>query len=231
MKEMTIEYIFHQQDGSTKSFEINLDKDLNLQLNESLSYPTWCELYFYKCPTCTLDAAEQEFCPAAMAVYEIFDFFEAIHSYDMVDVEVIMPQRSYRKNVSIQKAISSIVGLVMASSSCPILSRLKPFVKLHLPFASLEETVTRILSFYLLAQYYKKRIEDREPDWNLEGLKKIYDEVGVVNKSFFQRIQKAFHGDGDINSLTILDSLADSVNFSLDGLMKNDFQQILLKYF
>jgi len=230
MEAQKIIYSFKFNGGNSKNFELELDKDLNLRVIPNEKYPEWCELYFYKCSICTLDDEKNEYCSAAIAVFDIFNFFANIKSYERVDVKVETSERTYFKNVSMQKAISSIIGIAMASSSCPILSRLKPFVKQHLPFATSEETISRIISFYLLAQFYKSN-KGQIPDWNLEALKKIYDEIRIVNKSFFQRVKNSFPEDADTNAITILESFANSINFSLDGIMKNDFQEILLKSF
>ncbi len=58
---------------------------------------------------------------------------------------------------------------VIAASACPHTDFLKPLARIHLPFPSLEEIVSRIVSAYLLFQYF--RTEQGPPfDHALSGL-------------------------------------------------------------
>jgi len=50
----------------------------------------------------------------------------------------------------------------------PIFEKLKPMVRFHLPFASIEETKYRAISMYLLAQYFLYQ-QGSQPDWDLKN--------------------------------------------------------------
>ena len=69
------------------------------------------------------------------------------------------------------------------------MERLKPMGRFHLPFATLEETIFRMVSMHLVAQYFQKQ-SGRTVEWNLDGLAKVYAEVGVVNRDFAQRLRE-----------------------------------------
>ncbi len=51
-----------------------------------------------------------------------------------------------------QQAMSSVLGLIMATAGCPWTDRLRPMARFHLPFASEAETVYRSVCMFLLAR-------------------------------------------------------------------------------
>jgi hypothetical protein len=87
---------------------------------------------------------------------------------------------------------------------------LKPMVRFHLPFATIEETIYRMTSMYLVAQYFKKQ-EGQPFDLELDGLAQIYSEVSKANKDFSQRLAAAAEKDANVNALVELDVFASMV--------------------
>jgi hypothetical protein len=77
----------------------------------------------------------------------------------------------------------------------------------HLPFGGLEETMFRAVSMYSLAQVLRHR-RGLQPDWGLSGLAKIYEEVGVVNRSFHLRLPVTGTKEAGRNALISLDCYA-----------------------
>ncbi len=92
-------------------------------------------------------------------------------------------------------------------------------VRFHLPFASLEETIFRMVSMYLVAQYMRKQA-GKSAEWTLEGLTRIYAEVGQVNNDFADRLTAASRSDVNVNALVNLDAFAKMVPLAADGLLK-----------
>ncbi len=117
----------------------------------------------------------------------------------------------------------------MVTSGCPVMDKLKPMVRYHLPFATEDETRYRVISMYLIAQYFIHR-KGEEPDWDLKNLVKIYDEVRVVNKSFSKRLSNIKIEDASINALIILDCFADFVKFSISKDMLDDMKTMFRAY-
>ena len=76
-------------------------------------------------------------------------------SHEMVTVTVRTDERTFTKETMIQHGLSPLVGIIMTTGGCPIMEHLKPMVRFHLPFASLEETIFRMVSMYLMVQYYR----------------------------------------------------------------------------
>ncbi|MFC1621473.1 DUF6901 family protein [Candidatus Omnitrophota bacterium] len=213
---ITYSYKFKFDNGAEKEFDVNLDsKTLDLIQLSQETYPDWTELKCSKCPNCTLDEQKHKFCPAAVALVDLVSFFKKSISYDEVNVSVDAGGRKYVNRVSLQKGLSSLMGIYMATSGCPIMEKLKPMVRHHLPFATSYETRYRMISMYLLAQYFLYK-QNKTPDWELKNLVKIYEEIIVVNKNFFKRLSDIKVEDASLNALVSLDSFAHSVSFSVD---------------
>jgi len=137
--------------------------------------------------------------------------------------------REYSKDATISDGVSAMMGLVMASSGCPILSRLKPLVRQHLPFATQEETAYRSLGMYLLSQSFKEK-NGEKPDWKLEDFTHLYKEINIVNKAFCARLRETRIEDASLNALVKLDCFAQLIHLTIaDGKLK-DLQQLFEKY-
>lgn len=227
-----INYKFKFKDGHEKEFDINLySKNLNLvkKENPDEKYPAWTELNYAKCPDCLLNEKEYKYCPVAVNFIEIIDNFKGSISYEEADVTVETNNRKYIKHVPLQNGLSSLIGIYMVTSGCPIMEKLKPMVKFHLPFASGEETSYRMVTMYLLAQFFKYK-NGKEPDWDLQGLVKIYDDIRLVNKSFCDRVSRVIIEDASVNALVILDCLADRIIFSINKDVLNQFKPLFEMY-
>ena len=107
--------------------------------------------------------------------------------YPEVDVVVSSEARSYMKRTSLQQGLSALMGIYMVTSGCPVMAKLKPMVRHHLPFATIEETTYRVLSTYLLSQYFIGK-RGGEPDWEMKNLLQLYDEIKQVNASVCRRL-------------------------------------------
>jgi len=102
-------------------------------------------------------------------------------------------------------------------------------VRTHLPFATAEETMYRVFSMYLLAQYYLSR-NGQKPDWEFEDLTKIYAEVHVVNKSFCERLTDAQIKDGIVNAVATLDCFAEFIETPLQRRVLDRMEALFFAY-
>ncbi|MGQ9865163.1 MAG: DUF6901 family protein [Pseudanabaenaceae cyanobacterium] len=174
----------------------------------------WTQLEFHQCPNCPLQRHDFPHCPAALDLREVADTFADIISYTRVRVTVKTPAREYRKDCDAQTALLSLKGLLLATSACPILSNFRGMARHHLPFASLEETIFRTTSAYLLRQYFLH--QDGQPaDWSLKGLEELYAAVTEVNYSLKQRMDQASREDANINAVSALFAISSFVSFGL----------------
>ncbi|MCF7792748.1 MAG: hypothetical protein K9N09_02180 [Candidatus Cloacimonetes bacterium] len=217
-EDLILDFKYHIIDvnGNQKDFKIQVDaKTLSIIPKETEDLPEWSLLEFKQCPNCSLNSEEVKYCPVAKNLFPIMEFFKDSVSFEDSVFVLETKNRNYSKHTSLQQGVSAMIGIIMATSGCPILSKLKPMVRFHLPFASPQETLYRAMSMYLVQQYFKNK-KGEEPDWELEGLIKIYEKVHDVNLAFFKRLSYLKGKDANVNSLIILDNFANYVNFSID---------------
>ena len=118
----------------------------------------------------------------------------------------------------------------MVTSGCSIMEKLKPMVRYHLPFATEEETRYRVISMYVLAQYFLFK-RGKTVDWELKKLVDIYDDIQTVNKHFCKRLATIQSKDASINALIVLDCFADFVRFSINKKMLDEIEFLFNAYF
>jgi hypothetical protein len=199
-------YTFTLDDGTTRTFEVNLDPDtLNVIPAENQTIPGWARLDFIGCDHCPLPPGTTH-CPIAVNLGPIVEAFRDVPSSRTAEITVETAERKYQKEGSVQDALFPLLGIYMSASGCPSMEMLKPMVRHHLPFASLDETTYRVFAMYVSAQYLRMQ-NGLAPDWELKGLSEIYDRVNEVNQSFCHRLAKAVNEDALINAVVILDAL------------------------
>jgi hypothetical protein len=219
-KPITIEYVYKFKSGQNKKFTLDLDRDtLALQTVRKPESPLWALLNHKRCENCSLDEAKNVYCPVALNFVDVAEQFQNMVSHEDVVVTVTTEDRVYAKDTTIQQGLSPLIGIIMTTSGCPVMDYLKPMVRFHLPFASLDETVFRMVSMFLLVQYYQSQ-DGRKPDFRLDGLTKVYAQVGIVNRDFANRLRDAAKKDANINALVNLDCFASMVPLVADDTLK-----------
>ncbi|MGQ0709391.1 MAG: DUF6901 family protein [Rhodoferax sp.] len=177
--------------------------------------PAWTALGFHQCRNCPLQPDDSARCPMALQFVPLIAAFAHRNSFDPVTVEVEFDERTVRKDSTVQRAMGSLMGLLAAQSGCPRTAFLRPMARYHLPFASEEETLYRVASMYLLAQYLRQS-QGGEPDWALAQLKAHYAELQKVNAAMAQRLRASHQEDGAVNAVTLLDLLAKALPYSIN---------------
>lgn len=228
---ITFRYTVEFEDEPEQSFEVILDAEtLSLQYEKSDSLPQWTTLGFCKCRVCPLDEGTHRHCPVAVSMVDQVGFFKDLISHRVAQVTVETRDRQYRKKTTVQSALSSLIGIYMVTSGCPILDKLRPMVETHLPFASAQDTVYRTVSMYLFAQFALHK-NGLQPDWALEGLVDFYHDVTEVNSSFCQRLNSIPHeGDANINALAILNSMALLTRMSVEEDKLEHWEKLFLTH-
>jgi hypothetical protein len=216
-KTLNFVYKFRYNNNFEKVFNIVLDDEtLNIIQQEKESYPEWTLLNNNRCSICKLEESRHKYCPIAKNLVEPIEFFKNSLSYEQAEIIVETKNRNYYKNTAVQKGLSSLIGIYMTTSGCPAMEKLKPMVRFHLPFATLEETKFRIMSMYLLAQYMLY-LKNKTPDWDLKILTKIYSDIKIVNQSFCNRLTPVLNKDASTNAVVILNCFAESVIFTINN--------------
>ena len=209
-------YIFKFADGTSKHFDLRLDTaNLHLQGKRPHDLPLWALLPYEKCEHCPLNEQEHTYCPIAANLAGVVEEFKNFLSHERASVTVVCEERAYGKETTVQGGLSPMLGIIMTTSGCPVMEQLKPMVRFHLPFASLDETIFRGVVMYLLAQYFRQQ-EGKPATWSLEGLPSIYTDVGKVNRDFAKRMRAAAKKDANVNALVNLDVFASMMQFAAE---------------
>ncbi len=216
MKDISIEYHFQLEDNTTITFPVLLDgKTLQLQENPDSEYPDWARLSYHTCPNCPESFKHEIICPVAASLSGMVSHFETLLSFDQVYLSVFSEEREIKQKTTIQRAVASYMGLVMATCGCPRTLFLRPMARHHLPLASESETIYRAFSMYALAQCFIRMDED-EPDDNFQGLQEKYTELQIVNKAFVERLRAASKSDSSVNALLNLDVYARAMPYVIE---------------
>jgi len=230
-EKISYQYQFIYGNNDFKEFTLNLDRQTLRSISAKKDPPpAWSELKCNKCPNCPLDEKKFKHCPAATGVSEAIEFFKEMTSTQEANIMVKTVERNYSADLTATAGISAMMGLIMASSGCPILGKLKPLVRNHLPFASNKETVYRSLGMYLLSQYFVAKAE-KTPDWELKDFTKLYEDINVVNKAFCNRLRETTVEDANLNALIKLDCFAQQINLTVSDGNIEELQSLFRAYF
>jgi len=201
--------------GSGKPIVFSVDTErLETAASDGL-HPAWTQLEHHQCPNCPLARTPGRQCPAAQDIEHIVETFSHVDSHAQVKVDVQIGDRTHSKETDMQIALQSLLGLTLATSACPVLSQMKGPGRLHMPFATVEETLFRMVGAYFVGQYLKSQ-QGGVGDFTLDSLSRMYSDVQTVNRHLKQRLDAAVSRDANVNAVVSLMSMAMLVSFSLD---------------
>jgi len=201
-KTYTVNYRLEMENGSDISYDVEISKD-NFVSRAIVpdTLPEWTRMDKNKCAGCTL--ADSEHCPVAVRLVNPVQRFGGLVSHAPVTTTVVTPERTYMKRVDVQDALRSLFGLIMATSGCPSMKPFKYMARYHLPFASIEETISRITSTYLLRQMFKHPGVLELPI-DLREIEQLYSTMQTINESMVKRLRESTLSDGALNAIVIL---------------------------
>jgi hypothetical protein len=213
-----IRYEFRFDDGTTADFTARLNpRTLELLDPPDSPVPAWAALGCGRCSICPLPDSTPH-CPTAAHLAGVVTRFAHTFSYVAAQVRVVVPEREFAHREAVQDALSSLLGVYMVSSGCPVLAALRPMVRFHLPFATELDTTWRATSMYLVAQFLRAR-SGMKAGLQLDGLVEVYHQVEEVNAAFAERLRRAATKDANINALVHLDLFAKAMPANIaDGL-------------
>jgi hypothetical protein len=213
----SITYKFQFENTKIKQFDILLDPDTITLITKSTELrPDWAKLEFHQCTCCPITKDAVPYCPIAVNIAELVEEFKNEISSDNCVVQCITPERTYLRESAIQEGLFSIFGIIMATSNCPVMNFFKPMARFHLPFSTIQETIFRSTSIYLLRQYFEYK-KGRKPDLELEKLDEHYEKVQQVNRGILNRTGGIVKKDADKNAIVILNALAQMLAFEISG--------------
>jgi hypothetical protein len=200
---LTITYRFDLPDGSTRTLDFAFSAvDFKMLKAPPDPPPFWTELAFSRCANCPLDEKLNAHCPAAMQLASALEPLSALVSFDSVGVTVTQAERTVYAQTSAQQAMSSVIGLVMATSGCPWTDHLRPMARFHLPFASEAETLYRSIGMFLLA----RTLAGSDESQGFAALEALYENLHVVNRDMSRRLGAAARTDPARNAMALLDA-------------------------
>jgi hypothetical protein len=216
MEPIQISYRFNLGNDKDEVFDVHLDPDTLEIINQpSGELPPWTDLEFHQCSHCPFTSDTHPSCPLAVTLIQVIGRFDNVVSHNKIELTVLTHERKVFQKTTAQKGISSLVGLLFAASGCPHTAYFKPMARYHLPLASEDETFYRATGMYLLAQYLLHR-EGKRADLELEGLKKIYQNLHLLNTMVAERIRSATRSDSSVNAVVLLDMITNLMPFILD---------------
>lgn len=206
-------------DFDSEDFPIEVDKQSMTLISASAPpFPFWTDLTYQQCRNCPLDSKQSPQCPVAVNLVPLLDLCGHLVSHKPMTVEVFTDQRTIRGETTAQHIASSILGLIMATSPCPHTEFLKPMARFHLPLADPDETIYRVTTMYLLAQYFRNK-DGLPHSLEFGELLALYQNLQIINLHLTQRCKAAISQDAAVNGVILLDLLSKSVSWSIeDGL-------------
>jgi hypothetical protein len=199
-------------DGVEHRFDTDVNRAPALKRG---ALPVWTALEHERCPNCPLPGGDDAACPPAADLAPVVERFSQLSSIARASVRVLTEEREVRKDTDAQTALSALMGLIMATSGCPILRRLKPLAVMHLPFATATEVVQRTVAAHLV-----RAMLDGKPA-DVEELRRIFEEIDTLNFAFMTRLRSAAQKDASLNALVVLQAGGALVAGSLeDGLRR-----------
>lgn len=210
------DYRFTFPNGREEHFQIDLEGPC-LTPREPLPpvLPEWTRLEFHQCEECPLSAVSHSHCPLAANLSPVVEQMSDVTSIDQVAVSVLLDERTLTLSATAQEGISSLMGIIVATSGCPITEFFKPMARFHLPFANAEETFYRAASMYMLGQYYRWQ-DNLSADLDMKGLFRFYEKVATVNRGMADRIRSIRREDGSVNAIVLLDMFVQGIPHGLD---------------
>jgi len=207
-----INYIFELK-GKKSNFYVDVDvdqKDTNRPAK-----PKWTELDSHKCSNCPLDSNQVDYCPAALSIVDVVDFFQGSNFNDPMSCTVERGKIKIMVDSKIKDTLYSLIGLRMAVSSCPILSQLKPMARFHEPFSDEIYTTQRIISMFLMKEFFAANLGPIV-NLSLDKVVDFYQDINIVNQHLSKRLDLPEISSSVKNCMVVLNSFATSMTILID---------------
>lgn len=212
-----ISYRFFTGAQSPLTVDLFFDrKTFRLNIPSDAPKPEWAKLSHRRCPNCTL-SDDCAYCPAALGIAMFLPSFKDRVSHDKAVVEVDTDNRTIVAKTTLQAGLGSLIGLVCATSGCPLTRFLRPMARFHLPFADEQETLFRSFSIWLLSGIVQQRMSGSNEPITLDGLKQCYADLSVMNAHLAERMRDSVSRDALLNAVIILDLFAQIAPENIDG--------------
>lgn len=209
-------YQFQFDAEDKRNFKVRLDPETTVMIPAKFNGDfAWTKLEYRQCPCCQLTKDKHSFCPIAVNIAGLVETFKDKISHEKCIVRCKTTERSYLKKTSVMEGLSSLLGLIMATSACPEMSIFRPMARFHLPFSTIEETIVRSTTMYLLRQFFIYK-DSGVPDWDLKKLYAHYETVKTVNAGLLERIRGLHDKDADRNAIFMFHSISQILSTEIE---------------
>jgi hypothetical protein len=205
-------YKYTFDDGVVLEYPLDIDSKTWMLKLEQQELPEWTRLEFNRCAHCPLKSSEVSHCPAAVNLSTIGEEWDSKRSFDEVTVEIDMDNKKTIGRASAQVGLSSLVGLLLATSDCPYLRFFRPMARFHQPLGKPEDAGIRVLMSYLAyVSLLGKSVEDTTVE-----IERIYDYVDSVNKHLVGRITRSNRENASVQAIVQLDCMSKLIRLSIE---------------
>jgi len=205
-------YTLTTPEGVQQRIAIELVDD-TVSIPDSFTPPAWAKLTYHQCSHCPLDKETHRYCPIALNLAFLLPESALGDSFQPVAVQVDTPQRQYNQTSTLQRALSSLFGLICGLSDCPHTRFLRPMARFHLPLSTETETLVRTVSLHLLQRHMNHR---QDSDSSLADLNARYAALNELNRCFTKRLRGKRQSDAPINALILLHVTAREMHWNLE---------------
>ena len=214
-KTYDIAYHFHFGENDNRDFKISIDPETIMMVPAAPNNFAWAKLEYKQCPCCQLTKDEHPYCPIATNIASLVETFKDKISFEKCIVRCKTPERTYLKKTSLMEGLSSLLGLIMATSACTHMFMFRPMARFHLPFSTVEETIVRSTAMYLLQQYFIHK-DSGNPDLDLKKLNAHYEIVKTLNAGLLERLKGLHLKDSDRNAILMFHSISELLSAEID---------------
>lgn len=118
---MAVEYRITLDDDHAFNYKIELERE-RLSTAQQTELHAWTRLEHQKCSNCPLSKDQYSHCPAAADLQTVVEDFRGLPAFKKAWVHVRTQEREYSKMVNLEEGLRSLLGVIMATSACPILA-------------------------------------------------------------------------------------------------------------
>ncbi len=221
MSPLKISYRLQVEHQSIGHLNLSLDPHSAFLLGNIEQKPRWTLLDFHRCSNCPLDS-ESTHCPAALNLSLLTQAFPRLSSYSKIDVIAQVDDREFRTSTNAERALYSLLQVLLASSQCPHLHILRPLARFHRPFTSLKEMTFFLFSSSILRELRTSKTLSR--DELFRWIEAQLDEIQIINKALSLRLQKASQVDATLNALVLFDLFIQSIPLILPDFIEEFYR-------
>lgn len=205
--------------GDGRRFEYGIELDYNtwtpVAPPKKSRQPAWTRLSHKQCAHCPLRGPER--CPAAVPLVPVVEAIRKERSGAPATTEIrsLDGRRRYRLRGGLSEVFGPLVKLLLTTSGCPILDRLRPAIRLGAPLATPDQLTRAILAGGLLGEFARTGGSTTEPAFKA-ALRVLIDDADAAVAGLLERVRSLNPKDAVVNALLGLHAALSTARMALD---------------